>query len=255
MNTFDIGGIKSSDFQMNLIYKESGGFIAANKNIFDNLDLSNTTKLILEESIKGTVMLKIGKGSPKVMLVSGVHGNELSPQIASCYLIDSLLTNDINGTVYIVPFVAPKASMESKRHFNNLDLNRSAHKKGSITNIILNKALKLNVLGIGDFHSTAPNTNPGREGVFASKEPSSESLTIADFIADKMGSDSIKYSKAGIPFKGALEDEANLAGIPAVTCEIFAPTSFASKKDYERSLLQMKVFLEYFGIINGSYDI
>lgn len=239
-----------SNFELEIIHDKSGGFISANKTLFDNLNLSENIKIVLEESIKGTVMLKIGNGSPKVMLVAGVHGNELSPQIACSYLIDYLLDSDINGTVYIVPFASPKASMDSSRRINHIDVNRFAHKEGTNTNAILNKAMELKVSALGDFHSTAPNTNPGREGIFASKEPSSESLTIADYIANKMGSDAIKYNKAGVPFKGALEDEINLAGIPSVTCEVFAPVSFASEKHTKRSFMQMLYFLDYFGIIN-----
>ncbi|MDO5850790.1 MAG: succinylglutamate desuccinylase/aspartoacylase family protein [Methanobacteriaceae archaeon] len=251
METFEIDADdRFSNFELEIIYSKSGGFISANKTLFNNLNLSDNIKLVLEESIKGTVMLKIGNGSPKVMIVAGVHGNELSPQIASSYLIDYLLNTDINGTVYIVPFASPKASMDSSRRINNIDANRSAHKEGTNTNAILNKALELKVSALGDFHSTAPNTNPGREGVFASKEPSTESLTIAEFIANKMDSDAIKYNKAGIPFKGALEDEVNLAGIPSVTCEVFAPVSFASEKHTKRSFMQMLSFLEYFGIID-----
>lgn len=245
---------KFSNLELDIISKESGGFISANKVLFDNLNLSEAVKTIIEVSIKGTVMLKIGNGSPKVMMVAGVHGNELSPQIAMSYLLDYLLESEINGTIYMVPFAIPKASMESKRRFGQIDLNRVSHKENSITNIILNKAIELNISALGDFHSTAPNTNPGREGVFASKEPSSESLTISEFISKKMGTEPIKYNKAGIPFKGALEDEVNLAGIPAVTCEVFAPVSYFSQKACQRSLLQMKYFLQYFGILKETFD-
>lgn len=256
MNNVEIESInnKVSNLELDVICNESGGFISANNALFDNLNLSKNVKKILEESIKGTVMIKIGTGSPKVMMVAGVHGNELSPQIAMSYLLDYLLESEINGTIYMIPFATPKASMESKRRFGQIDLNRASHKENSPTNIILNKAIELGLSALGDFHSTAPNTNPGREGVFASKEPSSESLTIADFISEKMGTKSIKYNKAGIPFKGALEDEVNLAGIPAVTCEVFAPVSYFSQKACQRSLLQMKYFLQYFGILKETFN-
>lgn len=249
MSSRDNFGGFSNNLELDLICSTSGGFISANKNIFDNLVLSDIAKVVLEKSVNGTVLLKIGNGGPKVFMVAGVHGNELSPQIAMMYLLDYLLETEINGTVYMVPFAAPKASMESKRYLDGVDLNRSAHKTGSVTNIILNKIINFGVSGLGDFHSSAPNTNPGKEGVFCSKEPSSESLTIAEFIANSMGSEAIKYNRAGIPFKGALEDESNLAGIPAVTCEVFAPISFANEKTCGRSLLQMKSFLEYFGVL------
>lgn len=242
-----------SNFSLEIIYLGSGGFIAANESIFNNLNLSEVTMDILEKSTTGTVMVRIGNGGPKVFMVAGVHGNELPPSIAMLYLIDFLLDSDINGTVYLVPFAVPNASMESKRYFDGIDLNRSSHKEGSITNVIFNKIVELNVSALGDFHSSAPNTNPGKEGVFCSKEPSSESISIAEFITNSMGSSIFKYNRAGIPFKGALEDESNLGGIPAVTCEVFSPVSFANEKSCGRSLTQMKLFLEYFGILNGDF--
>lgn len=230
----------------------SGGFISANKNIFNNINLSESSKLILEESIKGTPFIKIGNACPKVMMIAGIHGNELSPQIAILSLIDEILNMDLNGTVYIVPFASPKSSMNNSRFFDSKDLNRTAHIEGSISNAILKKAEELKVSGIGDFHSTAPKSNPGKEGVFCTRDPSPESFYMARFIASVTGSEALNYPKAGIPFKGALEDEANLRGIPAITCEVLAPIGFASLATSKRSLVQMKSFLMYYGLIDSN---
>ena len=40
----------------------------------------------------------------RLMIVSGIHGNELAPQVASLKLIDVLLKLKLRGTVYIIPF-------------------------------------------------------------------------------------------------------------------------------------------------------
>lgn len=231
---------------------ESGGFISANKNIFNNIKLSESSELILEEATRGTPFIKMGKACPKVMMIAGIHGNELSPQVAILSLIDEISHLDLNGTVYIVPFASPESSMNNSRFFKGKDLNRTAHIEGSISNLILKKAEKLGVSGIGDFHSTAPKSNPGKEGVFCTKDPSPESFYMARFIASVTGSESLNYPRAGVPFKGALEDEANLRGIPSVTCEVLAPIGFASSATSKRSLFQMRSFLMYYGLIDSN---
>lgn len=246
--------LNKNNLELEIISFESGGFISANKNIFSNIDLSDNSKFILNQAIKGTPMIKIGNGNPKILLVAGVHGNELAPQIAALNLIDELYNLDsngtINGTVYIIPFASPKSTMDNSRYFDGIDLNRSTHLPNTISNMILKKAKKLEVSAIGDFHSSAPNSNPGKEGVFCTKVPCSKSYFIAEHISKKVGSEKILYPSAGIPFKGALEDEANLIQIPAVTCEVLSAIGYSNEKICKRSYLQMKAFLEYFGIFD-----
>ena len=140
--------------------------------------------------------------------------------------------------------------MDNSRYFDGIDLNRSSHLPNTVTNLILNKAMELNVSAIGDFHSSAPNSNPGKEGVFCTQNPCNASFYIADFISKKVGSEKIIYPVAGIPFKGALEDESNLKQIPSVTCEVLSAVGYSNEKICKRSYLQMIAFLEYFGIID-----
>ena len=245
--------LNRNNLELEIISSESGGFISANKNIFNRIKLSNNSKFILNQAIKGTPMLKIGDGHTKVMLVAGVHGNELAPQIAALNIIEHIcdldLNGKLNGTVYVIPFASPKSTMENSRYLDGVDLNRSAHLPHTVTNIILKKAKDLEVSAIGDFHSSAPNSNPGKEGIFCTKVPCSKSYFIAEHISEKVGSEKILYPSAGVPFKGALEDEANLIQIPAVTCEVLSAIGYSNEKICQRSYLQMKAFLEYFGII------
>jgi predicted deacylase len=242
--------LNRNNLELEIISSESGGFISANRNIFNRIKLSDISKFILNQAIKGTPMLKIGNGSAKVMLVAGVHGNELAPQISALKLIDKIFDAELNGTIYIIPFASPKSTMDNSRYFDGIDLNRSTHLPNSITNIILKKAKELNVSAIGDFHSSAPNSNPGKEGVFCTQKPCDASFFIADYISKKVGSEKIIYPVAGIPFKGALEDEANLSQIPSVTCEVLSAIGYANERICERSYLQMIAFLEYFGMID-----
>lgn len=98
---------------------------------------SDITDQLLIASKKGTPILKMGDGHPKVMITAGIHGNELPPQIVSIYLIEELLDTMINGTLYIIPFAVPFATMENNRRFKGIDMNRKAFKGGFISNSII----------------------------------------------------------------------------------------------------------------------
>lgn len=236
------------NLEMAYICDFSGGYISRNKNLFSQIELTDLSKLILESSVFGTPIFKMGEGGNKILVLSGIHGNELPPQIASLKLFNELIDGDFSHTLYFIPFAAPKASMNSERTFNSMDLNRSAHIKNSVSNLILEVALDLGVDFVGDFHSTAYNSNPGCESVFSSKSPSSESFLIANYISKDVGSEMIAFDYAGESYKGAVEDVCNLKGIPAVTCEVLCPFSNVVKGSVETSLSQMKSFLDYFGI-------
>lgn len=243
--------LNKNNLELELISLESGGFISANRNIFNNINLRDNSKFILNQAIKGTPMIKIGNHYPKVMIVAGVHGNELAPQIAALNLIENIFNLDLKGTVYIIPFASPKSTMDNSRYFDGIDLNRSTHLPHSVTNLILKRAKELDISAIGDFHSSAPNSNPGKEGVFCTQKPCSSSFYIADYISKRVGSEKIIYPIAGIPFKGALEDEANLSQIPSVTCEVLSAIGYSNERICKRSYLQMKAFLEYFGLFDA----
>lgn len=230
-------------------YSNSGGYIAHNKNLYKFIPQNTIFKKILKESISGTPLIKIGSGDTKVLVVAGVHGNELPPQLACLYLIDYLRNKTLNGTVYLIPFLAPNATMNNSRSFDGMDLNRSTLDVGSLTNILFEKVKKENIIGVGDFHSTSINSNPGRDAIFSSLNPTIESFNIAKFIADQVKCDLINYHTAGFNFKGALEDECNLIGIPSITAEVLSPFGYLQAGSFERSLHQMYLFLKYFKII------
>lgn len=236
------------DLEMSYVCDYSGGYISRNKNLFSQIELTDLNKFILEKSIFGTPIFKMGSGDNKLLLVSGVHGNELPPQIAHLKLMNSLMGKDLSHTLYFIPFSAPKSSMNNERTFNSIDLNRAAHINDSLSNLIVKTALNLGVNFVGDFHSTSFNSNPGIESIFSSKAPSPESFLIANYISRDVGSEMISYDFAGSSYNGAVEDVCNLKGIPAVTCEVLCPFGNVSEGTVEKSFLQMNSFLDYFGI-------
>ncbi|WP_296859678.1 succinylglutamate desuccinylase/aspartoacylase family protein [uncultured Methanobrevibacter sp.] len=231
---------------MEYICDFSGAYISRNNYVLENLKINGLTQFILEKSVYGTPIFKLGNGGRKILILSGIHGNELPPQIANVRLINELVDSKLNNTLYFIPFAAPKASMYNQRLFNSMDLNRSSHIKNSISNLIIQKIIDLGIDFVGDFHSTSYNSNPGFESVFASKSPTSESVNMAKHISENVGSKIISFDIAGSTYKGAVEDVCNLKGIPAVTCEVLSPFASVGEGSVLKSLSQMKSFINYF---------
>ncbi len=235
--------------KISLISTQARGNIEDNNILKKNISSSISSRLLIKIAKKGTPLVQLGNGKPKVMLIAGVHGNELPPQIALLSLIESLRDSKINGTVYIIPFAAPAATMNNSRWFDGADLNRAGSNEESITYKILSLIQELKADAVADFHSTKIGSNPGRESVFCTKSPCCESYEIGQFITNKTSSELICYNKAGTMYNGALEDECNIRGIPAVTCEVVSENGQITPGSINRSLLQMKSYLRYFKIL------
>lgn len=236
------------NLEMDYISDFSGGYISRNRNLLEQLELNNLTQLILEKSVFGTPIFKLGNGGNKLLILSGIHGNELPPQIANVKLLNNLVNAELYNTLYFIPFAAPKSTMNNERTFNSMDLNRSAHIKNSLSNLIIQKIEELNINFVGDFHSTARNSTPGFESIFSSKSPTPESFLIANYISQDVGSRLIPFDYAGSSYKGAVEDVCNLNGVPAITAEVLCPFANVGKGTVEKSYMQMESFLHYFGI-------
>jgi len=148
-------------FQIEIISAETAGDLQENQVFMKNLSGSSLAFKLLDSARKGTPLIRIGKGSPKIMLTAGVHGNELSPQIAALAVAQKLVDQNIEGTVYLIPFAIPFATMKSSRRFKGFDMNRTAFKEGTLSNEIIKVAKDLNLDSLADFHATKPYSNPG----------------------------------------------------------------------------------------------
>ena len=240
----------TSAVKTSVIISGTGGTVTNNYCIKKNIPKSQFTNQIVALSKKGTPLIRIGNGKgPKVMIVAGVHGNELPSQIAALKLANYLKSRSINGTVYIVPFVVPSNTAKDIRYWKGKNLNRITTTAGTPTNKILNLAKQLKVNVLGDFHSTKPGGDPGKMVVFSSKHPTYKSYIIAKYISKKTGSATLTYNLSGVEYCGALEDTTNLAGIPAVTCEVVSPHGTVKSGSVTKSYNQMIALLKYKKII------
>ncbi|MBR6927946.1 MAG: succinylglutamate desuccinylase/aspartoacylase family protein [Methanobrevibacter sp.] len=235
------------NLEMSYVSDLSRGFISRNTNVFKNLERNRFTQFLLEKCVYGTPIFKLGNGGNRILILSGIHGNELPPQIANVRLLNSLLFEDLRNTVYFIPFASPKSTMNNERTFNSMDLNRSALINDSLSNLIVRAVENLSIDFVGDFHSTAFNANPGCEAIFTSKSPSAESYLMANYISRDVGSEIISFDYAGSSYKRAVEDVCNLNGVPTITCEVLCPFGNVDAGTVERSFAQMRSFLSYFG--------
>ncbi len=232
--------------KMEILIPGTGGDVINNSYIREYVPNSSLTSQVFELAKHGTPIIIFGDGSyPRVMISAGIHGHELPAQIASIKLINYLTYTPIKGTVYIVPFVAPSSTAHNIRLWNGMNLNSVANISGTPSNLIVKKAKTLLVIAFGDFHSTQPGAVPGRDSVLCTKIPTYESFIMANYISQKSESELIWEDVAGKSYPGAVEDNANLAGIPTVTCEVLSPHGIATPITIQRSLDQMITLLKY----------
>lgn len=240
----------ASPLKMQVIISGTGGDVTKNYYIKNNIPKTQLSSQIVALAKKGTPMITIGNGTgPRVMIVAGVHGNELPAQVAVMRLINYLNGKQIKGTIYIIPFVAPSSTAKSTRFWNGKNLNSIANIGGTPTNKILVLAKQFKVNALGDFHSTKPGGVPGKTSVLYTKIPTYESYNIAKYVSKQTGSALIGDTKAGVAYPGALEDVTNLARIPAVTCEVLSPHGTLKYGSTTKSYTQMLAFLKYKKVI------
>jgi uncharacterized protein len=232
------------------INKATGGNLNKNTLLMKYIKKTVLAKQIISKAKYGTPLVKFGNGKgPIVLIVAGVHGNELPAPAAAMKLINYLNGKSIRGTVYVVPFAIPYNTAYKLRYWHGKNPNSIANIYGSPTNIIVNLAVKLHVNAIGDFHSTKPGGDPGKKSFFCSILPTTKSYSIAWYISKKTGSHLLVYKKAGTDYPGAVEDTSNLRGIPAVTCEVISSHGTLNQNKINNSFNQMIALLKYFNII------
>jgi len=240
----------TTSIRIDIVNIATGGDITKNSLLYSYIPKTVLSDQIISKAKIGTPMITFGNGNgPKVLIVAGVHGNELPASAAAMKLINYLNGKTIRGTVYIIPFAIPYSTSHCLRNWNQVDPNDLANVAGSPTNIIVNLAKKLQVNAVGDFHSSQPGGVPGRDSALCTQIPTFKSYRIAWYISKKSGSTLIADKIAGEKYPGALEDVCNLKGIPAVTCEVLASHGTLNYDRINKSCNQMISLLKYFLII------
>jgi predicted deacylase len=236
--------------KISIVVRNTGGNVRNNYYLNKYLPTTQLSLKVIQAAKQGTPMVTIGKGNgPKVMILAGVHGNELPGQIAAMKLINNLSNTTFKGTIYIIPFAMPYATSYTSRYWQGKDPNRTANKAGSPTYQIIKLAKKLKITALVDYHSTQPGGFPGQDSALCTLSPRYESYTLASYISKSTTSKLISYKQAGVDFPGAVEDVCNLEGITSVTSEVKISHGFASNQKITKSYNQMISFLRYYHII------
>ena len=233
------------------VYKwKSGADVRKNRKIKSNIPNSALVKRMVNAAKKGTPVIKFkGGNGKKVFITAGVHGNEISSQLAALKLIKYLETHPIKGTVYIMPFMNPKGTAKNVRDYNGIHLNKKADVKGTISYKTVKLIKKFKCDSYGDFHCTRPGGKPGKNIAMGTYNPTAESAVIAKYIAKKSNVKYLIYKKAGSEYPGALEDVVNLNHIPAVTCEVISPHGRIAGGSVSKSMSMMKSLLKFNGLL------
>ena len=228
----------------------SKGNIKNNAVLYKKLVKSSLTTAIIKAAKKGTPYIEFGDGDgATVVVVSGIHGNELSSQAASIKLINKLANKtNIKGKIYVFPFVAPSMTAQNTRYYNGKNLNSIANQKGTIPNRIIKFAKSKNAVALGDFHCTRPGGTPGKNVAMGTYAPMASSAQLATYISKKAGVAKIIYSKAALEYPGALEDHCCINGITSVTCEVKTPHGTIASGTIGKSYTMMKYFLRYYKV-------
>ena len=253
---YSVDGISSRNtytvknyYKLKIFKWNSGADVLKNKKIKSNVPNSKLVKKVVDAAKSGTPLIKFKGGSGKtVFITSGVHGSELSSQVAAMQLIEYMETHPVKGTVYIMPFMNPKATSKNVRNYG-VNLNSNANKKGTISYKTVKLIVKYKCDAYGDFHCTMPGGKPGKDVAMGSYLPTAKSAKLAKYISKKSKVTYLIYKKAATEYPGALEDMVNLKHIPSVTCEVITPHGTIAGGTVPKSLSMMKSLLKYNSLI------
>ena len=244
-NTYTV----TNDISLTILQWGLKGNVAKQELIKNNMPNNKWVKKAVKATKKGIPLLKIKGGSGKVVfMTAGVHGNEISSQVAAMKMIDYLTTHPIKGTVYIIPFVNVKA-ISKKVRYTDKDFNRIADKQGTIPNKIVNLVVSCNASAYGDFHTTKPGGAPGLNIVMGSKSSLTDNAKMIKYIAKKSKVNKRTYSYIGKEYPGGLFECVHKNGIPGVICEVVLPHNTITKTSINTSYKMMKYFLKYNAVI------
>ena len=82
-----------------------------------------------------------------------------------------------------------------------------------------------------------------------SKGPAKKSADLTNYIAKYAKVNKRIYKYAGEVYPGAISDNVNKLGIPAVICEVVLPHNTVTSKSVTLSYNMMKYFLKYSSVI------
>ena len=113
----------------------------------------------------------------------------------------------------------------------------------------MNLIVSLKCEAYSDFHCTQSPGVPGKDVIMGCASPTKNTVNLIKKVSQLSGFPTIIYEKAGNPYLGAIQDHANMKGIPSITCEVISKPSYMDKGSDVKSLKQINAYLKYNEVI------
>lgn len=99
-----------------------GADVTQNAEINNHINRTPLSNEILDKQKQGSTIIQFGNGSGNKLLIwSGIHGNEVEANIATMnyleYLNEFSKNNVLDGTLYVIPFAIPKSTSVNSRNY------------------------------------------------------------------------------------------------------------------------------------------
>jgi predicted deacylase len=183
---------------------------------------TNLSKKIVSMCKNGSVIIKIGKGKPKLLITAGIHGSEPGANIATLRFIEKIKNKKINGSIYIIPFFIPKDTSVNKRVWYNpktksaADPNRISNKVGTPGYNVVQFAKKNNITSIIDVHTGHGLSGYKNGFIFTNKNPTKKEKQWIKYIKKSVN----PYIQYNSPQNGMIRSYSRNNGIDTITLEV-----------------------------------
>ncbi len=238
-----------NSYSISYFDKTVGGNVLKNGRIAKNMPKASLSRKIVSMTKKGSVVLKFGDGGgPKLLMCAGIHGNEVSANIATLKFIEKIANKKICGSLYVIPFIIPRDTEINSRawYYSKkktwVDPNEVAHISGTPGNKIVKFALKNNISYILDIHTGGGIASYKKGFVYANEEPVKKGETKWLNYVKKAVNPVVKYN---VPKKGYIRYYSKLKGISTLTFEVerdIGAVSYWSKVEYNMLIHACKYF-------------
>ena len=207
-----------SGYTMSILDSSLGGDVLANSQISQYIPRTEFSNQIFNMAKQGSVVLKFGNGNgPKMLISTGIHGNEVEANIATMKFLEYIKDKSFNGTLYVIPFDIPKSTAANSRLYNGADPNRNTNVPGTPGYNIVQFCLREGVQYLLEVHS---GTGVGSSGLLISN--SEYTMTQQEQAwASYINSHSNSWTLIGIDdYTGLMRTYANRLGINSMNMEV-----------------------------------
>lgn len=231
----------NSSYHIYYLDKSVGGNVQANSEIRNNIPKTSLSSQIFNMTKNGSVVVKFGNGKgPKLLISTGVHGNEEEANIAVIKYLEYIKNKKFNGTLHIIPFDIPRDTALNSRLYKGKDPNRIANIKGTPGYNIIKFAKNNGIKYILDVHSGSGVPSGGWIYV---NSPSTLTITEKKWFSYIKSHSQCSVSTNSANSPGMIRCFARINGINCITLEVerdSIPTTSAASMEYKLIVAAVK---------------